>query len=907
MFDSKNKRDENRQEWKPDQLLHTLYKIWRGVFATFKVLLGAAVTVFLIVAICGFVFATILGDYLQDDILSQASLDLSDLTLDLNSTIYYIDSEGEIQIQQKIDSAVNRNWANYEDIPEHMVNAAIAIEDHRFYRHQGVDWITTIQACARMFFGDSSVGGSSITQQLVKNTFGNPSVTVQRKVLEIFQATQMEKNYDKETILEYYLNVIYLGQSRWGVRSAAAAYYGKELEKLNAAECASIIAITNSPTYYDPYQNKDNNLRRTKIILTAMRDQGWLTEEEYQVEINRELKLKWGISDEDSMARCENETCGYKDIVSTLTKNNGKYYCPNCKSEISVTKVAGGYNYHTETVIMDVVYDMIKKDKLEINSNNIRAYLEKVKRGGYSIYSTMDIDVQNKVDKIYSDLSQIPAYRGGAQLQSAIVVIDNKTGDIAGIAGGVGPKTEIFGQNRATQSRRQSGSSIKPISIYSIGFETGAFSPATVLPDLPYVYYSSSSYYPRNSNKRFSYSRSVLTGITSSANTIAVRCLELVNKDVTGYKTSYEYLTEKFGLTTLIDGIDNNSAPLAMGAQTYGVTVREMATAFATFPNSGEYREARSYTKVFDSNGNEFLYNEQETRKVLGEKAVNYMNYTLVRAMQAGTGQEADIYGITTAGKTGTTESNYDRWICGYTGYYTAAVWSGFDYPATITTISGQSPSNILFKKVMTLLHQGKRNVALYNTKNMAKIEVCLDSGKLATDACKADVRAEKDIFSRINEVWVYQDDVPKETCDKHVMISCCSGGGVANEYCANFAAVDPGVIISERALVKLNPEEITAIKKAYKHGLHNEYKQNNFVYSIDSKGNDLVFKGFMDDVKQEVAAPYVICPTHTKEAWEEYLLAHPSEPDTPDTPDNPDNPDVPDVEDGGEAIDPAP
>ena len=898
MFGSENKKNVNRQEWKPDQLLRTLYKIWRGIFAAFKVLLGAAVTVFLIVAICSFVFATILGDYLEDDILPQANLNLSDLALDMNSIIYYIDSNDEIQVQQKIDSSVNRDWANYEDIPEHMVNAAIAIEDHRFYRHQGVDWITTIQACARMFFGDSSVGGSSITQQLVKNTFGNPSVTVQRKVLEIFQATQMEKNYDKETILEYYLNVIYLGQSRWGVRSAAAAYYGKEVEKLNAAECASIIAITNSPTYFDPYQNRDNNIRRTKIILTAMRDQGWLTEEEYQVEINRELNLKWGIDFEDTMARCENETCGYKDVVSTLATSNGKYYCPHCQNEISVTKVSGGYNYHTETVIMDVVYDMIRRDKLEINGNNIRAYLEKVKRGGYSIYSTMDMDVQKQVDKIYSDLSQIPAYRGGAQLQSAIVVIDNETGDIAGIAGGVGPKTEIFGQNRATQSKRQSGSSIKPITIYSVGFETGAFSPATVLTDLPYIYYSDGAYYPRNSDKRFSYSRTVLHGVTSSANTIAVRGLELVNKDSKGYKVSYEYATEKFGLTTLIDGKDNNSAPLAMGAQTYGVTVREMATAFATFPNGGVYREARSYTKVFDSNGNEVMYNEQDSRKILSDKAVNYMNYCLVQAMQVGTGIEANLsnsYGITTAGKTGTTESNYDRWICGYTGYYTAAVWAGFDYPDTISTISGQSPANQLFKKVMGPLHKGKSNKALYSTKNMAQIEVCLESGKLATDACKADVRTVAGDLSRIYKVWVYQDDVPKESCDQHVMISYCSGGGVANEYCANFAAVDTTVVVSEQALVKLNPEQINAIKKADTRGLRDEYKTNNFVYSVDSKGNDLVFKGFKDDVHQSVAAPYVVCPVHTKEAWEEFVHSHPTGPDTPGT------------ENGGEGIDPAP
>ena len=904
MFGFGNNQDENRQNWKPTEFLRVLYKIWKGVFGTFKVLLGAAITVFLIVAICGFVFATILGDYLQNDILSQANLNLSDLALDLNSTIFYVDNDGSIQIQQRLDSAVNRDWADIEEIPEHMVNAAIAIEDHRFYQHQGVDWITTIQACARMFFGDSSVGGSSITQQLVKNTFGNTSVTVQRKVLEIFQATQMEKNYDKETILEYYLNVIYLGQSNWGVRSAAASYYGKELEKLNAAECASIIAITNSPTYYDPYQNKENNLRRTKIILTAMRDQGWLTEEEYQVEINRELNLKWGVDFEDSMARCENETCGYKDTVNTLTVKNGKYFCPNCGTEIAAKKAAGGYNYHTETVVMDVVYDLIKKDKLEINSNNIRTYLEKVARGGFSIYSTMDIEVQKQVDKIYTDLKQIPPYRGGSQLQSAIVVIDNKSGDIVGISGGVGPKTEVFGQNRATQSKRQSGSSIKPIAVYAIGFETGAFTPATVVADLPYEYRPNGGYYPRNADWSYTYSRTVLQGIMSSTNTTSVRCLEMVNKGVKNYEISYNFLKEKFGLTTLVDGKDDNSSPLAMGAQTYGVTVREMAAAFATFANGGVYREARSYTKVFDSKGNEILYNEQDSRKILGEKAVNYMNYCLVQAMEGGTGTEANLswsHGITTAGKTGTTEYNYDRWLCGYTGYYTAAVWTGFDYPEAVNMTTSQTPANQLFKKVMGPLHEGKANKALYSTRNMVQVQICMDTGKLATDACKTDVRAVPSKFSRINTLLLYREDVPKESCDDHVMVSYCSGGGVANEYCANFAAVDSNVVISEKALLKLNTDQLNAIKKAYNIGLRENYKQDTFIYSVDNHGNDLVFKGVKGNLVQSVDAPYVVCPVHTKEAWEEYERNHPTTPETPDEPENPDG------ENGGEEIDTAP
>lgn len=889
MFRKKDKQNLPRQEWQPNGFLRTLLCIWRVVFSAFKIVAGAAVTVALVAVVCAFVFANMLGDYLEQDILPQAGLDLSDLTVDLNSTIYYIDSDDQIQVQQKIDSTVNRDWADYEDIPEDMIHAAIAIEDHRFYNHQGVDWITTIQACARMFFGDSSVGGSSITQQLVKNTFGNSSVTVQRKVLEIFQATEMEKRYDKETILEYYLNVIYFGQSRWGVRSAARAYYGKELEKLTAAECASIMGITNAPTYYDPYQNKKNNEKRTKVILGAMKEQGWLTEEEYQTEINRELKLKWGVDFEDTMARCKNETCGYKDTVSTLTVKSGKYYCPHCGQEIPVKEAAGGYNYHTETVIMDVARDLIEKDGLKYNSKTLKTYLEKIKKGGFAIYSTMDMDVQKQVEKVYYNLKSMPAYRGAMQLQSAIVVIDNKTGDIAGIAGGFGPKTQVFGQNRATQSKRQSGSSIKPLSIYAPAFEEGIITPATVIKDMPLMY--TPHYFPRNDNLRYSYSMTILSGVTSSVNTIAAQTLKLLTLD-----KGFNYATEKFGLSTLVSK-DKNYAPLAMGAQTYGVTVRDMASAFATFANNGTYRQGRSYTKVFDSDGNLVLDNKQESRKILSEKTVNYMNYCLVNATQAGTGTEANLawsHGITTAGKTGTTSDHYDRWYCGFTGHYTAAVWTGFDYPEAIRMVNGGNPAAQLFKKVMGPIHKGLKNIALYSTKGMTTVSVCLDSGKLATDACRIDVRKEASNSNRVSTALVYTNQVPKEVCNEHVVVSYCSGGGVATEYCTKFAEVDSSVVVKDQSLAKLTPADIEEIKKVMNYGLRAHYYNNNYVYAVDAKGNDAVFKGFKNDINQAIAAPYLICPVHTKEAWEKYHPQTPSVPETPDESTDPVRPDEP-------------
>ena len=899
--------NKERAEWRAHPLVATAYKVWRFVFATAKIALGAAATVLLIVLICGFVFVFMLGDYLQNDIAPMAGMDMSSGSLELNSTIYYIDGNNQIQIQQRIDSSINRQWAQYEDIPENMVNAVVAIEDHRFYQHQGVDWVTTIQACARMFFGDDSAGGSSITQQLVKNLTGNDSITVQRKVLEIFQAIQLEKSYSKEDILEHYLSEVYFGQSAYGARAAAKAYFGKELEKLTLAECACIVGITNSPTYYDPYQNPHNNLKRTETILWAMKNQGMITQEEYEAAIEEAQgladRLKWYIDFEDTMAFCDNEECNYKDTVSTLTKSGDRYFCPMCSQEIFVKKALGGYNYHTDTVVWDVAKDLAAKEGVEWNDSTYQMYIKRIQTGGYNIYSTMDYEVQKQVDAIYSNLDQMPAYRGGQQLQSAIVVIDNESGDIVGIAGGFGPKDGAFTWNRAVRSTRQSGSSIKPISIYAPAFELGVITPATVVKDLPMTYDGGA--WPRNDNWQYTYSRTILSGVVSSVNAIAANTLKMITTDY-----GYDFAKNKFGLSTLVDEYysgetrfsDNNYAPLAMGAQTWGVTVRDMAAAFATFANNGVYREARTYTKVLDSNGNVVLNNEQESRKILSEKTINYMNYCLVSATRGGTGTEADLYwsyGITTAGKTGTTADNYDRWYCGFTGYYTAAVWTGYDQSEPIYLTWGGNPSAQLFKKVMGPIHRGLSNKELYSTKNWVTVDVCLDSGLLATDACRVDVRnVEGHTFTRVNTVMVHKDDAPEHSCDQHVMVEYCKDHGVANEYCKLFAEVDETVIVEERSLVKMTQKEIDECIRARDNasGLWKEFCGQEYIYYVNDKGEPLVFRGLDNKLVQGVDAPYVICSEHTKEAWEEYILNNPVVPELPEDPDAPTDPQEPTV-----------
>ena len=873
------------QDWNPPAAVKILYRIWRIVFAALKVAAGALATVLLIVLISGFVFAGMLGDFLQNDILPDAALDLSDLTLDLNSTIYYIDDNKQIQVQQQIDAEVDREWVSYDRIPEDMIHATIAVEDHRFYRHQGVDWVTTIQACARMFFGDSSVGGSSITQQLIKNTFGNPSVTVQRKLLEIFQATQMEKRYDKQTILEYYLNVIYLGQNCNGVKTAAKTYYGKELEKLTAAECASIIGITNSPTYYDPYQNPENNRKRTETILWLMRNQGYLTEEEYQTELNRELVLKYGIDFEDKMTECENPDCGYRDIVSTLHTENGLYYCPNCGNQIMVeeSKSSGMYSYHTEAVVKDVARALAEKDGVAWNYDTQKIYMKRIQSGGYHIYSTLDWDVQQQVEEIYCNMANVPTVRGGQDIQSAIVVIDNRTGDIVGLAGGTGEKREWYGLDRSS-AERQSGSSIKPISVYGPAFEMGVINPASVVTDLPLNYDDGN--FPRNDNWKYNYSRTILSAVTSSVNAVCAWTLDMIGTDY-----SYDFAKNKFGLSTMIEeyvdssGVvhsDNNYAPLAMGSQTWGVTVRDMASAFATYANNGIHREGRTFTKVFDSDGNLVIDNTQDAEQIISQKTVDYMNFCLVNATRNGTGWEADLYysyGITTAGKTGTTTSNKDRWYCGFTGYYTAAVWCGFDQPDSIVPTNSNNPAAALFKKVMGPLHKGLSNVGLYNSNLMKSVTVCLDSGLLATDACKADIRT-TDNFSRLADSRAYAEDIPVDKCDKHVMVEYCSCGGVANEYCKLFAETDETVTIEEKALVKLTQKELEAINKASGYGLVAQYLGNEYVYAVNEDGTDAVFKGIDGTLTQAEDAPYVICPEHNEQSWNEYQQTLPTEPE---------------------------
>ena len=875
----KRKKQEPQVQANPDRpvAVRVALKIWKVAFACLKIGLGAALTVAMIFVVCMFVFVSIVAGYLEDDILPNASISLGDHAMEQKSYLYYVD-DGKLVMYQNVYTSINREFAAYDEIPQNMVNAAIAIEDHRFYEHQGVDWITTSKAIVRMFFGNDDAGGSSITQQLVKNVTQESGVTVQRKVLEIFKAFELEKNYTKEEIMERYLNEIYLGQSCYGVRTAAAVYFGKELEKLTLAECASIISITNAPTFYDPYQNFDNNKDRKENVLWAMRQYDMITEEEYQAALSQQLVLKRGIDLKDTIYPCKNDGCGYRDTVSTLKKQGGKYYCPKCGSEIIVDDDDSNdvYSWYTDTVLEDVAMALAEQDGMEWNSTTKKIYRNQVQTGGYHIYTCLDPDVQAQVDKIYTDLSQIPRDRSGQQLQSAIVIKDNTSGDVVAMAGGVGQKKEFDEWNRATEARLQSGSSIKPITVYAPGFESGKITPASAARDLPLNYnVMARGPYPKNDNRVYNYSNTIYGGVTKSTNAIAAQTLELIGIDY-----SFDFAKDKFGISTLVDQYTNTSgknltdrgvAALAMGAQTWGVHVRDMADAFGTFANKGYYVDGRTFTKVYDTDGNLVLDNTREEVQILSEKSVDYMNYCLVNATMNGTGKEANLFytqGVTTAGKTGTTASSKDRWYCGFTAYYTAAVWVGYDSPEVIRLVNGGNPASQLFKKVMGPLHKGKKDVKLFDESKMETVTVCLDSGLLASKACSADVRG----VARVASAKVYPEDKPTKYCDKHVSVSYCyTGGGVANQYCKKFAAAG-GAKVGGGSLVKLTQEEVDYIRYGAGSGLAAAHATDKFIYLVDANGNNAKFRGIQGN--RNYGGPYVSCSKHNANSWANYTPA---------------------------------
>lgn len=618
-------------------------------------------TILLIGILTALLFLCIFAFYIKTCIIPTTKLDLSDYALNQTSTIYYEDSEGNWKELTTLHGQENRIWVDYDKIPKYMEKALVSIEDKRFYRHNGVDWYRTAGAFVNMFVGmKNTFGGSTITQQLIKNLTQQDDITVQRKLLEIFQAIEFEKDHDKKEIIEWYLNTVYFGEGCYGVQTAAQTYFGKDVSKLSLAECAAIVGITNLPTYYDPFYSVENNKARQEDVLACMYDQGYISKKEYEEAVAEELDFVRG---------------------------------ENSPSASSVR------SYYTETVISDVIKDLAaEKGISEIAAQTL------VYNAGYEIYCCLDKDIQDKVDKVYEDLDALPKATNGtsSQLQSGIVIMDQYTGEIVALSGGTGKKTINFGLNRATKTTRPPGSSIKPIAVYGPAVEYGLISPSTLVLDADgsriKLQGVKTDWFPKNSPNQYDGIMTIKEALRDSKNTVSVQIMDKLTPSA-----SLDFLRNRLGVESLIDS-DADYAALALGQPHYGITVREMAQAYCALANNGTFTKARTYTMVKDRSGNVVLDNQPQTQQAFSPETARTMTYMLNYAATYGTGRESRLSNMPVAGKTGTTSANKDRWFCGYTPYYTCAVWTGYDTPERMRFYG--NPATQIWQDIMEDIHK---------------------------------------------------------------------------------------------------------------------------------------------------------------------------------------------------------
>ena len=720
------------------------------------------------------IFAYIFMQYIETSVAPNLAVSMEDYELNLSSFIYYQDREtGEWVEYQTIHGNENRILVTFDQIPDAMWQAAVAIEDPRFFQHHGVDWYGTLGAVRTFLTGGDTRGASTITQQVLRNLTEDKEVTVNRKIREIFRALQFEKNNTKQQILERYLNTIYLGKGCYGVQTAAQYYFGKDVWELTTAECASIIAITNNPELYGPMSTititrsngttwtpREYNKYRQELILGRMcneevinPDTGlpYLTEEEAERIMAEPLHFTDGSTDAE-------------DLVAQANTN----------TEIN--------NWFVEQVIWDVSADLARKYDISEGAARTLMY-----NSGYQIYTTMDPKIQDIAEAVYADRSNLDVTsRDGQPIQSGITVVEPSTGNIVAIVGAMDPKTGNLMSNYATM-KKQVGSSMKPLTAYAPAMDAGVITPATTFDNYP-VRLLEGSPWPKNAPVGYSGWTSVREGIRRSINTIAVQALEAV-----GVAEAYVFATEKLKLD--LHPNDMASSPLGMGGLTVGLSTVEMAAAYASFANNGIYNKPRTYTQVLDSNGNVILENENESHVAMKETTAYLMTSMLRQAVETGTGTSAKFSGMTIAGKTGTTNNACDRYFVGYTPYYCAAVWTGFKSAAKIPDGSGNT-ATAMWKKVMQQIHEDLPNKSFDKpASGLTTVTVCADSGLKCTDACHADIRGDRAVSFEIPAGLA-----PAEECNLHVMANYCTEGDCpAGEFCPEWSIVEKGVLNYER------------------------------------------------------------------------------------------------------------
>ncbi len=659
------------------------------------------ITLLSVIIISGCIIGCVLATVILGMVDDAQVVDLDQLELSYTTIIYTKNTDtGVFEEDTKLYGDNGKLiWADYNEMPSYLIDATVAAEDKRFWQHQGVDFARTIQATLGFLSGGDMGGGSTITQQLIKNVTGEKDVRIDRKVKEIFNALALEKKYSKEQILEAYLNVIALGYNTCGVQAAANMYYDKDVSELTLNECVGLIAVTNNPSIYEPFGHPLNNMERRKYIYGEMLEVGYISRAEYDTLINEEIATS--------------------------------------KGQVSDT---GGSKYMSWAI--DYVINDVKQGLMDEYGWDGATAEYNIYNGGYRIYATIDNRIQDIMEEYYEDVDSFPKVRNKEQPDSAMVIL-NFDGEVMGIVGGKGEKQGSRLYNIASDGKRHIGSTIKPISSYALAIENDLITYSTVITDEP-IYKAGETTgsttfktnWPVNYYSGYMGDVTVDYAVQRSVNTIPVKLVTLLTP-----RTVFDFLTQKLHITSLVEtGSDNDVAiaPMSLGSLTIGISPIELAGAYQMIGNGGLYIKPHSYTEVLDSEGAVILKADTAPERVISAETATILNKLCQRVVTGpnGTGTTAKIPGYTVAGKTGSSSENYDLWFAGMTPQYLGVVWLG--YKDRMKEIFYNTyPTPIIWKGVMQKVMEGEDpSVTFPESSNVVSATYCTKSGDLAGSAC---------------------------------------------------------------------------------------------------------------------------------------------------------------------------
>ena len=559
-------------------------------------------------------------------------------------------------------------YITYDEIPGYVTQALISVEDKKFYSHKGVDYKAIIRAAYAMIRdGEVSQGGSTITQQLARTMFLSNEKTWQRKMEEIYIATELEEKYSKDQILEFYLNNVYFANGYYGIESAAKGYFSKDIGELDLSEICYLLAIPNSPSYYDPLIYPENTIKRRNLILGEMLEDRKISQETYDAAVAEEIILNRPTSIKN-------------DYVETYT-----YYCATRK-----LMELDGFEFKTEFTT-----DEYKEAYEKAYEESYNTWNRSLFTSGYRIYTSIDLTkqqvLQDAIDENLTEFTELND-EGIYALQGAGVCIDNETGMVVAAVGGRTQETTGYTLNRAYQSFRQPGSSIKPLLVYTPSIERG-YLPDTIVNDVKL------EDGPENATGTYSGEITLREAVMYSKNTVAWQLYEELTPTV-----GMQYLLN-MGFSQICS--DDYGMAACLGGLTVGVSPLEMARGYATLANDGYMRDSGCILKITDAEGNVIYEVEQEETKIYEENATRYMTSMLQSVITDGTAKGTSLGDMPCAGKTGTTNSNRDGWFVGYTRYYTTSIWVGYDIPKKVPGLTGSSYPATIWEQYMLSIHEG--------------------------------------------------------------------------------------------------------------------------------------------------------------------------------------------------------